>query len=490
MPPSDYLTTSAIARALSVMPTTFPDICTKIILPEKSIEGLSVLAVKLAKGTGPKRRGVLFLGGVHARELINPDLLVALALKLCQAYTDGKPLTFGGKTFAAEIIQVLINSMDLFIMPLVNPDGRVHVQKTTGGDALWRRSRSPNPGLPCKGVDINRNFEFLHPSGIGTTTNSCFDTFKGPGAFSEPETRNVRHMLDTFPTIMGMVDIHSYSELILYPWGDDNNQTTDSNMNFRNPAFNGLRGVPGDAVYREFIRKVDLDFFEKTAIKMRDATAAVRGRVYTATQGVLLYPTSATSTDYAYSRNFVNATKRKVFAIAYETAREFQPPMAEALNVMAEVSAGLLQFCLACLCVAESTLAATALAADLDDMSAFRDKEMLATAAGRKYVNLFEDNGVELMRIMLGDEKLRKRAIELAGQINEVVKSRKATKPKVFSAKTISATEKLLKSFTSKASPELKKAIAAVRKDLKHFSGKTVLDGLKAISKIQSKTRK
>lgn len=490
MPPSDYLTASAIARALNVMATTFPDICQLIILPEKSIEKRSVLAVKLAKGTSPRRRGVLFLGGLHARELVNPDLLVALALKLCQAYTDGKPLTFGGKTFDAVFIQVLINNMDIFIMPLVNPDGRAFVQKNPGGDAMWRRSRSPNPGLPCKGVDINRNFEFLHPSGIGTTTNSCADEFKGPGAFSEPETRNVRHMLDSFPNIMGMVDIHSYSELILYPWGDDNNQTTDANMNFRNPVFDGLRGVRDDAVYQEFIRSLDLDFFVKTAIKMRDATAAVRGRVYTATQGVLLYPTSGTSTDYAYSRNFVNATNRKVFAFAYETGREFQPLLPEAQNVMSEVSAGLLQFCSACFCVADSTLAATALAADLDDMSDFRDKEMLATAAGRKYVNLFEDNGVELMRIMLADEKLRKRAIELAGQVNEVVKSRKTTKPKVFSAKTISATEKLLKSFTSKASPELKKAIAEVRKDLKHFSGKTVLDGLKGVSKVKSKRRK
>lgn len=490
MPPSDYLSVSAIHRALSIMPTTFPDLCTRIILPEKSIEGRSVIAVKLAKGTGPNRRGVLFLGGLHARELVNPDLLVALALKLCQAYTDGKGLTFGGKVYEPGTIKLLMENLDIFIMPLVNPDGRAFVQQTTGGDAMWRKNRNPNPGLPCKGVDINRNFDFLHGSGIDTSIDTCSLLFKGITPFSEPETRNVRHMLEAFPNIMGLVDLHSYSELILYPWGDDNNQTTDTNMNFSNSAFNGLRGVRDDNVYREFIRSRDLDFFVKTANLMREATAAVRGRFYTAKQGVGLYPYSATSTDYAYSRNYILPSLRKVFAFAYETGREFQPPMAEAQNVMAEVSAGLLQFCISMMCVAESILTATALAADLDDMREFRDKEMLASVAGRKYVDLFEDNGAELMLIMLGDEKLRKQAIELATQINDVVKSRKTTKPKPLSSKITGATEKLLKSFASKGSPVLKKAIAEVRNDLKHFKGKSVIDGLAAVSKIQSKTHK
>jgi hypothetical protein len=41
------------------------------------------------------------------------------------------------------------------------------------------------------------------------------------------------------------LDIHSYGELILYPWGDDNNQDIDPNQNFRNPAYHGLRGASG-----------------------------------------------------------------------------------------------------------------------------------------------------------------------------------------------------------------------------------------------------
>jgi carboxypeptidase T len=132
-------------------------------------------------------------------------------------------------------------------------------------------------GLPCKGVDINRNYDFLWNSGIGTSADSCDEIFKGAGAFSEPETKNVRYLLVQCTNINYMVDVHSYSEDILYPWGDDDNQTSDPLMNFMNPKYDGLRGYledtdqpndpndPGGAdepkenLYQEYIGSSDLD---------------------------------------------------------------------------------------------------------------------------------------------------------------------------------------------------------------------------------------
>ena len=81
--------------------------------------------------------------------------------------------------------------MDLFIIPLVNPDGRAVVMLPMG-DSKWRKNMNPNPNLPCKGVDINRNYDFLRKSNIGTSSNSCDEIFRGNAAFSEPETRNDR----------------------------------------------------------------------------------------------------------------------------------------------------------------------------------------------------------------------------------------------------------------------------------------------------------
>src|SRR5262249_3951659 len=167
------------------------------------------------------------------------------------------------------------------------------------------------------------------------------------GAFSEPETRNVRSLLDSYPNIECMIDVHSFSELVLHPWGDDENQTADPAQNFMNAAYNGLRGTVGDAVYKEDIPQADRDWFVTTGNRVRDAVATVRGRVYTVEQGVLLYPTSGTAHDYAYSRHFVDVTKRRVYAYTLETGQQFQPPYSEALNIITEVSAGLIEFCVA-----------------------------------------------------------------------------------------------------------------------------------------------
>jgi murein tripeptide amidase MpaA len=343
MPPPGYLTAAGVESVLEYLANTYPTICQLIVLPEQSHEGRTIRAVKIASRTDGDRLGVLFIGGVHAREIVNPDLLVSFALNLCQAYTSGTGLTFEGRSYDPYTVRVLVDTLDIFILPLVNPDGRVYVQSPTG-DAFWRKNRNPNPGLPCQGIDLNRNYDVLWSSGIGTSADSCSDVFRGSNAFSEPETRNVRHLLDDYPDIMAMIDVHSYLQLVLYPWGDDDNQSTDPSMNFTNPAYDGMRGTAGDSIYREYMPQTDEGWFATTGKRMKDAIAAVRGRVYTVEPSINLYPTSGTSKDYAYSRHFVDATKRKVFAYTVETGTEFQPPYSEALNIISEVSSGLVEF--------------------------------------------------------------------------------------------------------------------------------------------------
>ena len=341
-----YLSARGIESALQHLVKNYKSMSELIILPERSHERRLSRAVKISKGNG-SRPSVLFIGGVHARELINPDMLVTFGLSLCQAYKNGTGLSFGSKSYDSATIKNIVETLDVFIFPLVNPDGRTFVQSPLG-EAMWRKNRNPNSGLPCKGVDINRNYDFLWDSGIGTSANSCTDIFRGSAAFSEPETRNVRHMIDTYTNIKFMIDVHSYSELVLYPWGDDDNQTADPTMNFKNPQFDGQRGTPGDSMYREYIPKADLDWFHETGLKIKDAISAVRGSNYTVQAGVALYPTSGTSHDFAYSLHVVDTGNRKVMAYTLETAKEFQPTYSEALEVMSEASAGLLEFCIAC----------------------------------------------------------------------------------------------------------------------------------------------
>jgi carboxypeptidase T len=468
--------------------TKYPHLCQLIDLPEQSHEGRTIAALKIAGGTGTGRRGVLFLGGVHARELINPDTLVSLALRLCQAYDGGTGLTFGGKSYDAGTVKLVVDTLDVFMVPLVNPDGRRYVQRP-GGDPWWRKNRSPNPGLPCQGVDLNRNYDFLWSSGIGTSTGSCSDVFRGPGAFSEPETRNVRHLLDTHTNIGFMIDVHSYAELILFPWGDDDDQTTDPSMNFTNPAFDGLRGTPGDSFYREYIAEADLDWHVTAAEAMRDAIAAVRGRTYTVQQAVLLYPTSGTSKDYAYSRHVVDTGKRKVYAYTLETAREFQPPYSEALQVIDESSAALVQFCLSALCAVEETAKGTPLEARLDNLREFRTAEVLRRKTGRRLDELLRRHSAELTRIALEDGQVRRRSLDVLERVLDLVEGGKPAQSKVLEAGLLSRVDELARRIAKDGSEPLRDALAEVRVEIEAAKDKTFLEALGTASRRRGRKR-
>lgn len=473
--PTGYLSASGIQSCLIYLANNYASICQLIPLPEASGLGTAMRAVKIGKSSSSAKLGVLLTGGLHARELVNPDALVGLALKLCQSYTGGGAITLGGKTYEASTIKLLVEALDVFVFPLVNPDGRSYVQ-APGGDAWWRKNRRPIPDSTCVGVDLNRNFDFLWSSGIGTSANPCdYQIYKGPSAFSESETRNVRWLLDSYP-IKGFLDVHSYSELVLYPWGDDDNQTTDPSMNFKNPTYNGLRGIVSDTIYKEYIPSADQTWFSNTANRIRDAVAAVRGRTYTAEQSVGLYPTSGTSDDYAYSRYFAHPSTRKVRGMIVETGTQFQPPFPEAENVMNEAMVAALEYCVASICVAEEISAGLRLAEKLEKIRIFRDDVLLATPAGRKYTELLRRHTVEILTLAARDKELRKLAQDALDQAASVALAEK----KVIDAATVANLKKALERFSQKASPALRESLKLVAGEMRHFEGVAVRDGLTA----------
>ncbi len=358
-----YLNVDEVESALSVAASApFSAFTQLITLPEFTWEGRQCHAIKIANGVGPGRPGVYFLGGVHAREWGSSDILINFVEQLEQAYLAGTGLAFGPKSFSPADIQTIVNTLDVVVFPQVNPDGRNYSMTV---DAMWRKNRrtaAPNTGSgSCVGVDVNRNYDFLwdfptyyDPTApIVDSTNPCdYQLYNGPSAFSEPESRNAKSIFDSFPSIRFFIDLHSYSEDILYSWGDDDDQTTDPNMNFQNPTYNGLRGItdasglPNPDLYKEYIPSCDLSSAINLANTFRDGIQAVRGTTYTVKSSVNLYPTAGTSDDYAYSRNFVDSSKQKVLAYVLEWGTEFQPPYSEMQNIIQEITAGLLDFCL------------------------------------------------------------------------------------------------------------------------------------------------
>jgi murein tripeptide amidase MpaA len=361
---STYLNTTEVDSAVRNLATAYPALSQLIELPEPSIEGTAIYALRLgstAAKTDAKDCAV-FIGGVHAREWGSCEILIDLTADLLEAYATGTGLSYGSTSFTSQDIRRVLDERCVVILPLVNPDGR-HYSQTV--DALWRKNRNPAQAdghLSRVGVDINRNFDFLFnfptafdpASGAQVSTDPASLVYEGPHAFSEPETRNVRWLLDAHPHARWFVDIHSYSQDMLVNWGDDENQSTDPDMNFRNHHYDGKRGVAHDTAYAEYIPKDDAKAAALLAQRFCDGVRGVRGTAYTPMSGFQLYPTSGTSDDYAYSRHYTDPAQGKILGFTIEWGKQegserasFHPPWTEMESIIKDVDAGLIQFCLA-----------------------------------------------------------------------------------------------------------------------------------------------
>ena len=484
-----YMPEWGIDNLTVALPGIYPDFVQLINL-ESSREGRPIRALKLGKGSSPARRGVLFVGGIHARELLNPDALIYFAFNLAYAYKNNQAYILGGKQYDAGIVKLIIENVDIFILPLANPDGRAWVLSPVG-DRMWRGNRAPNPGQACKGVDINRNFDFLWSSGIKTSSNPCDSSqlYKGPSAFSEPETRNVRKLLDDFSHIAGMIDVHSYSEDILYSWGDDENQSSNPAMNFHNPAYNGQRGNKGDA-YREYIPQADWDWLIATGEAMRKGIAAVRGRNYVVQQSVFLYATSATSDDYSYSRHLVNPAKRKVFAYTLETGplvkkngladylTSFQPAFPEAACIMEELQPALIEFSLRILSASSELIDSIKAAASLAASAGQQTTKLSRT--GRKFAKLLEENRDELMELARSDRRLWRQSLVTLKRILPIIQSHSRVRPRVIDEALVRQVDEVLSRLGERGSSQLRRAMKKIQQDLEPFVGRTIVEGFRA----------
>ena len=228
-----YLNVTEVESALIALASAHSSICELITLPNPTVEGRTSHAVRLGTKPAGSVDAYYLTGGVHAREWGSCEILVNLATDLCDAYSGGSGVGYGGKYFSAAEVKALMEQLNVIIFPCVNPDGRAYSQASVS-QALWRKNRgtTDSGGDPNKiGVDINRNQDFLWdfttafaPGAVNVylaSDDPSQDTYHGHAAQSEPETKNVNFIHDTYSRIRWYVDVHSYSEDILYVWGDD-----------------------------------------------------------------------------------------------------------------------------------------------------------------------------------------------------------------------------------------------------------------------------
>src|SRR5438046_5648600 len=77
------------------------------------------------------------------------------------AYSSGTGIMFGGKSYSAADVQRIVQNINLFLVPCINPHGRQFSLDHDTVDAGWRKSRGKIPSSSEIGIDLNRNYDFV-----------------------------------------------------------------------------------------------------------------------------------------------------------------------------------------------------------------------------------------------------------------------------------------------------------------------------------------
>ncbi|KAG7188816.1 hypothetical protein KM043_008425 [Ampulex compressa] len=227
-----------IVRYLEYLALRYPKIV-ELITIGHSYEGQPIKMVKVS--TGPNKEGeaksaIWIDAGMHAREWIGSAVATYILSQLVERNAN---------------YSRLLENSDWMILPVANPDG---YEYSHTGDRFWRKTRSnhnedeedsrhtPSGFLQfitqyvkwlwseCEGVDPNRNFDYHwgEDKEGGTSTDPCHETYAGPYAFSEPETKAMSdYIMSKRKNIKMYLTLHSYNQMWLVPWGHTREKPSD-----------------------------------------------------------------------------------------------------------------------------------------------------------------------------------------------------------------------------------------------------------------------
>jgi len=168
-----------------------------------SYEGRPMTVLKIGKQSGATKPAIFLDCGIHAREWISTAY--------CQWFVKEALSTYGSDAQMTS----LLNEMDVFVLPVFNIDGYDYTHKS---NRMWRKTRSRKSGSGCIGADPNRNWNAGWCT-TGASSNPCSDTFCGYKPESEIEVKNVADFIRRNKSIIkGYITIHSYSQLLLFPY--------------------------------------------------------------------------------------------------------------------------------------------------------------------------------------------------------------------------------------------------------------------------------
>ncbi|HEX2233848.1 MAG TPA: M14 family zinc carboxypeptidase [Thermoleophilaceae bacterium] len=299
-----------------------PNLVKPITLPFRTWTGMAVEGIEISTNVNQNDGKPVFLnmGAHHAREWPSSEHAMEWAFELVNGFRNGDAR-----------VRRLVGQTRTIVIPLVNPEGfntsREAGQAAGAGNGRGGPVEEPNLVIPyeyqrknCRvvnpdgddpaegncqqqpatgvqqfGVDPNRNYGGLWggpgatPPG-GTPPGDYAQAYRGPGPFSEPETRNIRALVSS-RHVVTLITNHTFSNLVLRP-----------------PGLASQGFAPDEALLRE----------------LGDAMADENG--YVNQYSWQLYDTSGTTEDWTY---FATGGLGYTFEIG---PNNFHPPFQEVVN--------------------------------------------------------------------------------------------------------------------------------------------------------------
>jgi len=190
----------------------------------KTYEGRDLWMVKLSDNVNQEENepGVLLMGAHHGDERPGIEICLFFIRYMVEQYQNN----------SLPEVRSAINSTQIYLIPMVNPDGV---------EADSRKNCAPNHGpfgrsatITSYGVNLNRNYgdpwylAYIFPVSYNLPfilPDSSFN-YRGPYPFSENETKAVKNFAEVH-NISLSISYHSYGEFIIYPWMHTTKQTPD-----------------------------------------------------------------------------------------------------------------------------------------------------------------------------------------------------------------------------------------------------------------------
>ncbi|WP_395363073.1 M14 family metallopeptidase [Streptomyces sp. YH02] len=190
----------------------YPSIMRKQVIG-KSYQGRDIVAIKISDNvaTDEAEPEVLFTHHQHAREHLTVEMALYLLRELGAGYGSDSRVTSA------------VNGREIWIVPDLNPDGGEY-DIASGSYRSWRKNRQPNSGSSYIGTDMNRNWDYKWGCCGGSSGSKSSETYRGTAPESAPEVKVVADFVRSRVVggkqqITAAIDFHTYSELVLWPFG-------------------------------------------------------------------------------------------------------------------------------------------------------------------------------------------------------------------------------------------------------------------------------